>query len=108
MGLSSSLPHTPPQDAPARGRARGWRTYAPMRRAARFLGRVPATAVLVGVLWAVGLGTRSLSAGPGRWLAEQVGAGVAPLAGGRWWTPLTSLLWCEGLTGYLVATALVA
>jgi len=71
--------------------------------------RAPLTAGLVVVLWSVGAVTGSLLDGPPAVLRAAVGVGVRPLAAGRWWSPLTSALWCSGLLSYLLTTiALVA
>jgi len=72
-----------------------------LRSAAR---RMPLTAVLVVVLWSVGAMTGSLVHGPPAALRAAVGVGVAPLAAGHWWSPLTSALWCSGLLSYLLTT----
>ncbi|GAB2938646.1 DUF2156 domain-containing protein [Rhodococcus aerolatus] len=67
----------------------------------------PATVGLLVVLWAVGLGTRSVVHGPSRGLLRHVAVGVRPLGDGRWWTPLTSLLWARGVSGYVLATLML-
>ncbi|GAA0401017.1 DUF2156 domain-containing protein [Streptomyces luteireticuli] len=95
-----------PAPAPAVGdRRHRWRItldrlLAPVRHA-------PFTLAFLAVLWIVGAVTHSLGSGPSRHRMENVGAGVPALTEGRWWTPASSLLWCPGLGGYLVATVLV-
>ena len=59
------------------------------------------------VLWIVGAATGSLLHGPPAALLQVVGVGPGALAGGRWWTPISSAVWCADLTGYLVTTALL-
>ncbi|WP_058043362.1 bifunctional lysylphosphatidylglycerol flippase/synthetase MprF [Streptomyces roseifaciens] len=76
------------------------RLLAPVRHA-------PFTLAFLAVLWIVGAVTGSLGSGPGPHRMEQVGAGVPALAEGRWWTPVSSLLWCPGLGGYIGATVVV-
>ncbi|MCF3101704.1 DUF2156 domain-containing protein [Streptomyces roseoverticillatus] len=76
------------------------RLLAPVRHA-------PFTLGFLAVLWIVGAVTGSLGGGPSRHRMEHVGIGVPALAEGRWWTPVSSLLWCPGLGGYLGATAIV-
>ena len=67
----------------------------------------PVTLALVGALWALGAATSSLLSGPEPLVRGAVGVGVGTVAGGAWWTPLTSLLWCANLASYLVATLLL-
>lgn len=76
---------------------------AAMWRAAR---RVPLAASVVALAWSLGLATGSLL-GPRPRLLHLIGTGVAPLADGRWWTPVTAMLWWGGPGGYVGATALV-
>lgn len=55
------------------------------------------------LLWVVGAATGSL----GRTrpsILERFGAGVGQLADGKWWTPLTSGLWCASLTALILTT----
>ncbi len=70
-------------------------------------GRMPMTIALVALVWAYGLATRSLPSGPSPRLLERVGTGLGPLADGRWWTPVSALLWWGSLGGALVTTVLV-
>ncbi|TQM10803.1 bifunctional lysylphosphatidylglycerol flippase/synthetase MprF [Pseudonocardia kunmingensis] len=74
------------------------------RGTARMVRRAPLAVALVLLVWAYGLATRSLPAGPGPRLLERVGTGVGPLAEGRWWTPLSAMLWW-GSVGAAVATS---
>jgi phosphatidylglycerol lysyltransferase len=74
------------------------------RAAARTVRRAPLAVALVLLVWAYGLATRSLPAGPGPRLLDRVGTGVGPLAEGRWWTPLSAMLWW-GSVGAAVATS---
>jgi phosphatidylglycerol lysyltransferase len=71
---------------------------------ARVVRRAPLTATVVLVLWVVGAATGSLIDGPAATLSLAVGTGVGPLHDGRWWTLLTSALWCWGLPSYLLCT----
>ena len=71
------------------------------------LRRAPFGVGLVGVLWAVGVATSSVDNGPSAGLMRQVGVGIPALAHGRWWTPLTSMLWCDSLAGYLLTTTMI-
>ncbi|MBT2384947.1 DUF2156 domain-containing protein [Streptomyces sp. ISL-11] len=97
---------TPPPPAPTPGDSRHtWRVtldriLAPVRHA-------PFTLAFLAVLWIVGAVTGSLGDGPGRHRLDRVGVGVTSLAEGRWWTPVSSLLWCPGIGGYLGATVIV-
>jgi len=69
--------------------------------------RAPLTVALVAVLWVVGAATGSLWHGPSAALLAVVGVGPDALAQGRWWTPVTSALWCADLGGYLTASVLL-
>lgn len=80
------------------------RVGEPLRTVVR---RAPVTVGLVVLLWVVGLATGSLLGGPPRGLLRHVAVGARPLAEGRVWTPLTSVLWSNGLGGYLLATVLL-
>jgi membrane associated rhomboid family serine protease len=71
------------------------------------LRRAPFSLGFLAVLWAVGLATASVENGPSAQLAERVAVGVPALAQGRWWTALTSALWCGGMSGYLFTTVLM-
>lgn len=72
-------------------------------RAAR---RVPLAASVVALAWSLGLATGSLAGLPPRML-HLVATGAGPLHGGRWWTPVTAMLWWGGPAGYAGATVLV-
>ncbi|MEI5101602.1 phosphatidylglycerol lysyltransferase domain-containing protein [Streptomyces sp. PmtG] len=81
-----------------------------LRAVALALGPVshaPVTVFLVVALWTVGLFTGSLGGGPDDALLADVGVGVPALADGRWWTPLTSALWCSGIGAYVGSTLLL-
>ena len=98
-----------PVDTAPAASASGDRTCWPAesRRTGHVLSRMPVTLGLVAVLWAVGVVTGSVGAGPGPALRAAVGVGVPAVVAGRWWTPLTSALWCAGLPAYLTTTALL-
>jgi len=72
-------------------------------RAAR---RVPLAASVVALAWSLGLATGSLL-GPSPRMLRLIGTGAAPIAEGRWWTPVTAMLWWGGPVGYVAATVLV-
>jgi phosphatidylglycerol lysyltransferase len=78
-----------------------------MRRCLAVPRAAPFTLGLLVALWVVGLTTGSITHGPDPALAARVGLGVQPLMQGRWAAPLTSLLWCGDLAGYLVTTVLL-
>lgn len=65
--------------------------------------RAPFTIGFLALMWATAIATGSLD----RPSVGHVAVGVHPLTHGQWWTPLTSLLWCGSLAGYLVTTVLV-
>jgi hypothetical protein len=83
------------------------RLIVPVRGAAAVLRHTPVTLGYLGVLCAVGAVTGSLAGGPPEPLARLVGVGVPALAAGRWWTPLTSGLWCAGAVSYVATTLLM-
>ncbi|OKI20945.1 DUF2156 domain-containing protein [Streptomyces sp. CB03911] len=89
---------TAPTPEPARSR---W------LRQARRLREAPLTLGLLAALWIIGAATGSLRHGPSGPLLEQVGVGLPTLDAGRWWTPLTSLVWCSGLSAYLFTSGLL-
>lgn len=93
----------PPEAAPGPWAGMG----GPFRHLVRVLGGAPVTLGLLGVVWVLAAATGSLLDGPGAVLRRTVGVGVPTLAGGAWWTPLTSLFWCANLAGYLVSTLLM-
>ncbi len=103
-------PDVRPADRPVASRPgarflRRWTAGLPaaLWRAAR---RVPLAASIVALAWSMGLATGSLG-GPRPRMLHVIGTGVAPLEAGRWWTPVTAMLWWGGPGGYLGATALV-
>ena len=75
------------------------------RAVGRMVRRAPLSVGFVALVWAYGLATRSLPAGPDGRLLERVGAGVGQFAAGRWWTPLSALLWWGSLGAALLTTA---
>ncbi|HVH21417.1 MAG TPA: DUF2156 domain-containing protein [Pseudonocardia sp.] len=75
--------------------------------ALRLVSRSPLTVGLLVLLWAIGAVTGSLLTGPAPELRDLIGAGLGPVAAGRWWGPLTAPLWAAGLPEYLWSTALV-
>ncbi|QCX79036.1 Phosphatidylglycerol lysyltransferase [Streptomyces sp. YIM 121038] len=94
-------PLAPPGErGPLRWLRAAERAFAPVSHA-------PVTVFLVVALWAVGLFTGSLGGGPADRLLSDVGVGVPALAEGRWWTPLTSILWCSGIGNYVGSTLLL-
>ncbi|MFF7636581.1 bifunctional lysylphosphatidylglycerol flippase/synthetase MprF [Kitasatospora sp. NPDC008050] len=92
-------PVTPHPEAAWR---RGLRAWPPVVRALR---EAPLTVGLTVLLWVVGAATGSLGSGPSPHLLSQVGVGIPTLEAGRWWTPVSSLLWCSGTVPYLLTTA---
>jgi phosphatidylglycerol lysyltransferase len=89
-------------------RTTGARVVAGVVDAARRVVRqAPLTITLVLVVWAYGLATRSLPDGPNPRLLERIGTGVGQLAAGRWWTPLSAMLWWGSIGGHIVTTALL-
>ncbi|MEU8954459.1 DUF2156 domain-containing protein [Streptomyces sp. NPDC048518] len=96
-----SAPLAPPGErGPVRWLHAVGRAFEPVRRA-------PVTVFVVVALWAVGALTGSLGAGPSTTLLNDIGMGVPALADGRWWTPLTSVLWCPGIGNYIGSTLLL-
>jgi len=91
----------------ASGRWSPRRLAVPVRGAAAVLRTTPVTLGYLGVLWAVGAVTGSLASGPPEQLARLVGVGVPSLLAGRWWTPVTSGLWCAGAVSYVATTVLM-
>ncbi|WP_329492862.1 DUF2156 domain-containing protein [Kitasatospora herbaricolor] len=89
---------TAPTPEPARSR---W------LRQARRLREAPLTLGLLAALWIIGAATGSLRHGPSGPLLDHVGVGLPTLDAGRWWTPLTSLVWCSGLSAYLFTSGLL-
>ncbi|WP_051837189.1 rhomboid family intramembrane serine protease [Streptomyces sp. NRRL WC-3742] len=98
-----------PAPAPVTGTpgSRGQR----LRRAPRALGArlraAPLTLALLVGLWTIGAATGSLAHGPSARVLAHAGVGLPTLAEGRWWTPLTSLLWCSGLGSYVFTSLLL-
>jgi phosphatidylglycerol lysyltransferase len=77
------------------------------RYTVRMVRRAPFTVALVALVWAYGLATRSLPAGPNPRLLERVGTGVGQLAEGRWWTPFSAMLWWGSVGAAVLTSALV-
>ncbi|GAA1290975.1 DUF2156 domain-containing protein [Pseudonocardia aurantiaca] len=69
--------------------------------------RTPLTIAMVVLVWAYGLATRTLPAGPAPRLLDHIGTGVGALAGGRWWTPLSAMLWWGSIGAAVTTTAVV-
>ncbi|MFF2141288.1 rhomboid family intramembrane serine protease [Kitasatospora sp. NPDC058190] len=82
-----------------------------VRRAARMLGgrlrAAPLTLALLAGLWTLGAATGSLAGGPHQRLLARAGVGLPTLAEGRWWTPVTSMLWCSGIGAYVFTSLLL-
>ncbi|WP_371478693.1 phosphatidylglycerol lysyltransferase domain-containing protein [Kitasatospora sp. NBC_00315] len=100
----------PPGEGPPAGlplAAAPERADARWARHARRLRTAPLTLTLLAALWIVGAATGSLRTGPPGALADRIGIGLPTLDAGRWWTPLTSLLWCSGIGAYLATSALL-
>ena len=74
---------------------------------ARRLRSAPLTLTLLAALWTVGAATGSLRTGPAPLLLDRVGVGLPTIDAGRWWTPLSSLLWCSGIGAYLLTSVLL-
>ncbi len=66
----------------------------------------PVSLGLLAALWVIGAVTGSLR-GPDEALLARYGAGVIPLELGRWWTPITSGLWCASLAAYIATTLIL-
>jgi phosphatidylglycerol lysyltransferase len=77
------------------------------RSLARIVRRMPLTIGLVALVWAYGLATRSLPAGPNPRLLDRIGTGVGPIAEGRWWTPVSAMLWWGTIGAAILTTLLV-
>ncbi|GAA2143866.1 DUF2156 domain-containing protein [Kitasatospora kazusensis] len=98
---AASVPITP---RPERGWHRWLRALAPLTAQLR---AAPLTLTLIAALWTIGGVTRSIGQGPSQQLLEQVGVGLSSLDAGRWWTPVSSLLWCSGIGSYVATTLLL-
>jgi phosphatidylglycerol lysyltransferase len=77
------------------------------RSLVRVIRRAPLCVAFVAMVWAYGLATRSLPGGPNDHLMERVGTGVAALEAGRWWTPLSAMLWWGSIGAAALTSALV-
>jgi lysylphosphatidylglycerol synthetase-like protein (DUF2156 family) len=71
------------------------------------LRHAPLTVAVTALIWIVGAATGSLRAGPSPPVLRVVGTGPGALAAGRWWTPVSSALWCADITWYQVTTVLL-
>ncbi|MET8685703.1 DUF2156 domain-containing protein [Streptomyces sp. NPDC004732] len=101
QGPDPAAPLAPPGErGPVRLLRAVGRAFEPVRRA-------PVTVFVVVALWAVGAFTGSLGSGPSGTLLSDIGVGVPALTDGRWWTPLTSVLWCPGIGNYIGSTLLL-
>ncbi|WP_164479211.1 bifunctional lysylphosphatidylglycerol flippase/synthetase MprF [Nakamurella antarctica] len=76
-------------------------------QAKALLRRAPFTLAFVVLLWVVGIISGSLLNGPPASLLSSVGVGPGSLGAGLWWTPASSLLWCDDLTSYIFSTLLL-
>ncbi|MFJ1705756.1 bifunctional lysylphosphatidylglycerol flippase/synthetase MprF [Kitasatospora sp. NPDC088346] len=101
----AATPATPVTPRPERGPQRLLRLLRPH---AAHLRSAPLTVALLVALWAVGAATGSLGDGPDPDLLAHVGVGIPTLEAGRWWTPLSSLLWCSGIGAYVLISLLLA
>src|ERR671932_613206 len=77
------------------------------RTTVRVIRRAPLSLAFVAMVWAYGLATRSLPGGPNDHLMERVGTGVAALEAGRWWTPLSAMLWWGTIGAAALTSVLV-
>ncbi len=84
---------------------------APASVALRMLGRCaarsPALVGLVAVAWVVGLAAGMTEDARRSPVIAQVATGIGPLLAGRWWTPLSSLLWWGGPIDYVLTSLVV-
>lgn len=87
------------QTAPCDGGPAGRAT----RVVGRMLRRAPVSVGLVVLLWGFSLASGNLRGATPGW-RDAVGIGLPALVEGRWWTLLSSVLWCGGPGGYAVAT----
>src|SRR5258705_9187947 len=78
-----------------------------MAKLGNLIRRAPGTTALAALLWIIGAATGSLVSGPNPSLLDQIGLRTDTLNAGPWWTPLTSILWCGNLAGYLITTVLL-
>lgn len=78
-----------------------------MTRMLKLIRRAPGTTAFVALLWIVGAATGSLVSGPDPALLQRIGLETDALNSGPLWTPLTSVLWCGNLSGYLVTTVML-
>jgi lysylphosphatidylglycerol synthetase-like protein (DUF2156 family) len=72
------------------------------------LRHAPFTVGFLLVLWMVGVVTGTIGHGPDSTLLGQVGVSWHAVATGHWWTPLTSIMWCQDLNSYIWTTLLFA
>ncbi|MDH6131223.1 phosphatidylglycerol lysyltransferase [Kitasatospora sp. MAA4] len=99
--MTGTLPVLPCPEAGYQGR---WpRLGACLAR----LRGAPLTLTLLVLLWVVGAASGSITHRVAAQLAERVATGLPALADGHWWSPATSLLWCSGLSSYVVTSVLL-
>ncbi|MFI6446107.1 bifunctional lysylphosphatidylglycerol flippase/synthetase MprF [Kitasatospora sp. NPDC050543] len=107
--MSGPTPAPEPDPAPVARRSgpAAGRLRQAARAVAAQLRAAPITLALLAALWVVGAATGSLAVGPSQQLLEHVGVGLPTLDAGRWWTPLSSLLWCSGIGAYVFTSLLL-
>ncbi|MET3948499.1 phosphatidylglycerol lysyltransferase [Arthrobacter sp. UYCu512] len=96
-GIPVPVPPPDPGTVPHQGR---WLSRIEILR------RAPVTAGFVLVFWAAGALTSTIITGPAGTLRPNVAATAHSLPG-RWWALLSSGLWAQNLTGYLLGSAVV-
>lgn len=67
----------------------------------------PLTLAFIAVFWSVGLALRVIPGLHSAAVASALVTGPDTLAAGRWWTVVTSAIWCVDLRGYVITTALL-
>jgi lysylphosphatidylglycerol synthetase-like protein (DUF2156 family) len=77
-----------------------------LRRGWAALRDAPFSAALLVALWLAAVAGGAVRHGPGGRLLAVVGIGPG-LSARRWWTPLTSALYCVDLRGYVITTVVV-
>jgi len=80
---------------------------SPLVRVGDLVHRAPVTVSIVVALWVLGAATASVRGGPPPGLREMVGIGLAGVAAGRWWTVVSSGLWCSGPISYVITSVLL-
>ena len=109
-----SAPTKPPGRAEASGkRPPSWARKALdalvafARRQAREAAKSPVTLSIVGILWVVGVLTRSVVDGPPEDLLMRFGMGGSSLADGHLWAPVTAAFFAGDLAIYIGVTILL-